>query len=255
MKQQQPPRAEIMLEVRLDETSTHQDSRRNYETIYSQVGNIAQSQSFYLWVLELLQLQPGELYLDVSCGQGELLYLAQGKGTLAYGLDLSHNALGIGQRLFGCRRAVAANSQQLPYKSNSFNVISNIGSLEHYLDMSQAVREMARVMMPDGRAFILVPNTFSLLTNVWIAFRQGRTSIDLSQPIQRYAARYEWQELLEENGLVVYRTLKYERERPRIWRDFWTYVRYPKQMIRFLLSPLVPLNLAWSFVFVCRKAN
>jgi ubiquinone/menaquinone biosynthesis C-methylase UbiE len=252
---QQAPKAEIMLEVRLNETRSHEDSLRGYEAAYSQVGNIAQSTSFYLWILNLLNLKPGEQYLDVSCGQAELLYLARQQGVHAHGIDLSHNALINGQQMFGCQQIVTANSQQLPYKSDGFDVLSNIGSLEHYLDMKLAIQEMARVLKPEGRALILVPNTFSLLTNVWIAFRKGRTSIDQYQPIQRYAARYEWHDLLEENGLTVIKTLKYERERPRTWLDFWAYVRYPKQMIRFLLSPVIPLNLAWSFVFVCQKAS
>lgn len=252
---QQTPKAQIMLEARLNGTLTGADSQRGYEAVYSQVGNIAQSDSFYRWILDLLALQPGESYLDVSCGQAELPRLAQQQGIRAHGMDLSHNALITGHTLMRAHNLVTANSQQIPYQSNSFDVISNIGSLEHYLDMAQAVREMARVLKPDGRALILVPNTFSLLTNVWIAFRQGRTSIDPYQPIQRYAARIEWQELLEENGLNVIKTLKYERERPRTWPDFMDYARRPKQMARLLLTPFIPLNLAWSFVFMCHKAR
>lgn len=249
----QKTKAEIMLEVRLNHTRTQADSQQRYEEVYDQVGNIAQSQSFYLWVFDLLQLHPGEIYLDVSCGQGELPYLAQQKNVLAHGMDLSHNALKTGRELIQCNNLVTANSQQLPYKNNSFDVISNIGSLEHYVDMTAAIREMSRVLKPDGRALILVPNTFSLLTNVWIAFRQGRTSIDPFQPIQRYAARYEWQELLEENGLIVKKTLKYERERPRTWSDFMNYLHHPKQMARLILTPFIPINLAWSFIFFCKK--
>ncbi|HRQ38299.1 MAG TPA: class I SAM-dependent methyltransferase [Chloroflexota bacterium] len=252
---QQTPKAHIMLEARLNGVLTGADSQRGYETVYSQVGNIAQSDSFYLWILELLALQPGESYLDISCGQAELPRLAQKKGIQAHGMDLSHNALVTGHTLMQAQNLVTANSQQLPYANKNFDVISNIGSLEHYLDMAQAVREMARVLKPDGRALILVPNTFSLLTNVWIAFRQGRTSIDPYQPIQRYAARYEWQQLLEENGLTVTKTLKYERERPRTRPDLMNYVRRPKQMARLMLTPFIPLNLAWSFVFICHKAR
>ena len=119
--------------------------------------------------------------------------------------------------------------------------------------MKTAVREMTRVLKPGGRAYVLVPNTFSLLTNIWIAFRQGRTSID-QQPIQRYAARLEWQQLVEEYGLVVYKTFKYERERPRTWSDLIHYLSHPKALTRLLLTPIIPLNLAFCFVFVARKS-
>lgn len=238
-----------MLEIRLLEEANGGDSRQAYENLYA-AADISQRTSFYLWLMELFRLQPGGLYLDVSCGRAQLPALAQARGVPAHGLDLSYNALRLAHPPAQC--LVVGNGETLPYRSSSFTVISNIGSLEHYSDMKAAVREMARVLKPGGRAYVLVPNTFSLLMNVWTAFRQGRTSID-QQPIQRYAARLEWQQLLEENGLAVERTIKYERERPRTWPDLLYYLRHPKQLARLLLTPFVPLNLAFCFVFVCHK--
>jgi SAM-dependent methyltransferase len=245
-------KADIMLEVRLRQVKTAADSQSAYDTLYGDAG-ISQAISFYLWMYRILDLQPGDTYLDISCGRGELLQLAQAAGVEAHGVDISFAALQAGRRRLNVANLVSANGQLLPYTDGRFSVVSNIGSLEHYLDMKAAVRETARVMRPDGRAIILLPNTFSLLTNIWIAFRQGRTSID-DQPIQRYAARKEWQQLLEENGLLVTQTRKYERVRPCNWPDLKSYLRQPKEMVRLLLSPFVPLNLAWSFVFTCRKA-
>ncbi len=248
----QLPKAKIILEARLYAIQTDQDSQAVYESVYND-GDISQSDSFYLWILNLLELTAADFLLDVSCGRAEIASLAQASGVKAIGTDISHNALRAGQKIYNSQSLVTANSQLLPFRSNSFTVVSNIGSLEHYVDMETAVREMARVLQPHGRALILVPNTFSLLTNIWIAFRQGKTSIDPYQPIQRYAARYEWQQLLEENGLIVHKTLKYEREFPRTLKDLLTYLRHPKQLIRLFLTPFVPLNLAWSFVFICEK--
>ena len=113
---------------------------------------------------------------------------------------------------------------------------------------------MARVLRPGGRAYVLVPNTFSLLANVWTAFRTGRTSAD-AQPIQRYGARHDWTRLLEMNGLLVRKTFKYERARPRSWADLRHYFRRPKELLRMLATPFVPLNLAWCFLFVCERRS
>lgn len=244
-----PSRPHIMVEIRLPEVATDNDSQQAYEVIYGE-SDITQHFSYYLWLISLFHLQPGESYLDVSCGRADLPNLAKAKGALAHGLDLSHTALksGLSQGV----HLVTGNSQILPYASNSFDVMSNIGSLEHYVDMATAVQEMVRVLKPGGRAYILVPNTFSLLTNIWIAFRQGRTTID-EQPIQRYAARQEWQHLLEDNGLIVDKTLKYEREWPRTRADAFYYLSHPKALARLLLTPFVPLNLAFCFLFVAHK--
>jgi ubiquinone/menaquinone biosynthesis C-methylase UbiE len=246
------PQADIMLEVRLRQVETAADSQNAYDALYSD-GGISQPASFYLWMYQILNLQPDDIYLDISCGRGELLRLAQAAGIDAHGLDISLAAMTYGRQKFGLRKQVVGNGELLPFADEQYTVVSNIGSLEHYLDMKTAVQEMRRVLHPQGRAIILLPNTFSLLTNIWIAFRQGRTSID-NQPIQRYAARQEWQQLLEENGLIVTQIRKYERVWPRNWADLQTYLYRPKELMRLLLSPLIPLNLAWSFVFTCRKA-
>lgn len=244
-------KADVMLEIRLNQVGDTTASQQAYDEIYED-ETFEQRDSFYLWLIDLFKLQPEDLYLDVSCGRGQLSGLAQKKGVRAHGLDLSPTAVKQGQAETGCRGLIVGNSQQLPYASNSFDVVSNIGSIEHYVDMAAAVSEMARVLKSNGRAYILVPNTFSLLQNIWIAFKYGYTSID-KQPIQRYAARQEWQNLLEENGLIVQKTGKYEIERPRTWADFTSYLRHPKRMIRLLLTPFVPVNLAFCFVFTCQK--
>lgn len=244
-------RPEIMLEIRLPDIASDSDSRLAYEAIYTE-GDISQRESFYLWLNDLFALHPNDRYLDISCGRVKLPQLAKENGAIAHGLDLSYAALHAGRAITGVQNVTTGNSQTLPYADNSFDTISNIGSIEHYVDMKAAVSEMTRILKPGGRVFVLLPNTFSLTTNIWLAMRHGYTSID-SQPIQRYAARKEWQALLEEDGLVVEKTLKYEREWPRTRNDLRYYLTHPKEMVRLLFSPFLPLNLAFCFVFIARK--
>lgn len=241
----------ILLEIRLPEIESTQDSKSAYETIYTE-SDISQRDSFYLWLASLFKLRPNEVYLDISCGRAHLIDAVQKHGVHAYGLDLSHTALVSGQKLYGADKLVTGNSQILPLASEAFDVVSNIGSLEHFVDMETAVSEMTRILKPGGRAYVLVPNTFSLMTNIWIAMRQGKTSID-SQPIQRYAARQEWQDIVESAGLVVQNTYKYEREWPRTAADRRYYLTHPKALIRLLMTPFIPLNLAFCFVFEAVK--
>lgn len=240
-------KADILFEIRLNQIESNEQSKLAYDNLYAK-SNISQTHSFYLWLLDLLDLKTEETYLDVSCGQGQLANLALKQGALVHGLDLSYTALQFNTG----PHFVTGNSQQLPYAGSKFDVISNIGSLEHYVNMTKALREMVRVLKPNGRTIILVPNSFSLLHNIWIAFRDGRTNID-KQPIQRYATRLEWQALLEDNGLVVDKTIKYEIERPRTRADWWRYLRHPKKMLRLVLSPFIPLNFAFCFVYFCHK--
>jgi|WetSurMetagenome_2_1015567.scaffolds.fasta_scaffold10238_4 SAM-dependent methyltransferase len=237
-----------LLEIR--RVPIESDSGEAYDTLY-QVESLSQIESFYLWLMDSLRLPPTGRLLDVSCGAGEVVRLVARRGLHATGVDISHVVARVAHRNTAPDGRIAvSNGESLPFLDASFDFVTNIGSLEHFVDPAQGVREMARVLRPGGQAFILVPNTFSLLANVWTAFRTGRTSAD-TQPIQRYGARTDWIRLLEMNGLEVRRTLKYERPFPRSWKDVWYFLQRPKELLRLLATPFVPLNLAWCFLFVC----
>jgi SAM-dependent methyltransferase len=246
MKQQ----GSFLLEIRLQEKN--HDSRLGYDDLYEKTS-LSQIDSFYLWLAKQFNLPDHGTLLDLACGAGEMVRLAGLRGMRAVGLDISdvvaraaswhvqsYGTIGIGQ------------GESIPFADDCFDCVTNIGSLEHFQDPAQGVREMARVLNSQGRAYVLVPNTFSLLTNILIAWRKGITSID-QQPIQRYGARMDWANLLENNGLHVLKTMKYERAWPQRLSDWGYYFRNPKQMIRLLATPFVPLNLAFCFIFICGK--
>lgn len=220
-----------------------------YDNIYRGPG-ILHSESFYRWILDLLQPRAGYRLLDVACGQGRLVQLARARGLDAVGIDLSWAAVVKG--VTDPARVMVADGQRLPFCDQSFDYITCIGSLEHYVDVATGVAEMARLLTPQGKACILLPNLFSVFGNILHAWHTG-CMVDDGQPIQRFATRCEWQNVLHANGLRVIATYKYECEPPRTWRDAVEYFRHPKRLIRLLFTPILPINLANSFVFVCTR--
>lgn len=48
--------------------------------------------------------------------------------------------------------------RSLPFRDDSFDAIYSMGTIEHFDETEQAVREMRRVLKPGGRAIIGVPN-------------------------------------------------------------------------------------------------
>ncbi len=240
-----------MLEIRKKTDTSNAWSKAEYNAIYAG-PRIRLTDSLYTWLVNLLKLQSGRRLLDISCGEGRVAHFATQAGVSAIGLDLSEIALRTAISETGRKDFVVGDAQQLPFSANAFDYVANIGSLEHYLKPAQGAAEMARVLRPGGVACVLLPNIYSLLDNVWYAFRFGRTFED-NQPIQRYAARYEWQDLLEGNGLRVVQTIKYQREWPTNWADIHHYLQRPKALVRLVATPFVPLNLASCFVFLCDK--
>lgn len=240
-----------MIELRVSPSSTGGWTKQGYETIYSGPDEIRQLDSFYAWLLDLIEAVPGRRLLDVACGVGVLPNKAAKLGLKAHGVDLSeeaiHTALTEGSAGF-----VVGNGESLPYPTGYFDYIMSIGSLEHYLDPFLGACEMARVMAPDGKACILLPNLYSILGTVYNALKYGRTVGD-NQPLQRYAALRDWQDMLEQSKFIVERVVKYEREWPRSLRDIGWYLRHPRSLARLLLTPFIPLNWASCFVYLCGK--
>jgi SAM-dependent methyltransferase len=239
-----------LLEIRLDVGS--RDTLQGYNILYEQ-ASLSQIESFYLWLMKKLKLPDQGRLLDVACGAGEVVRLAGQRGLQAIGLDISEVVAQVAARKVNSFGQIGVSQgEYIPFARESFDFLTNIGSLEHFEDPALGVREMARVLKPGGKAFILVPNTFSLLVNVWHAMRTGETLAD-DQPIQRYGARADWIRLLNTNGLKVIHTNRYERPWPYKPSDWGYYLRRPKELIRLLVALFLPLNLAFCFLFICEK--
>ena len=226
------------------------DSTSGYDRIYL-TKPIQHFDSFYIWALGLADPRPGQRILDVSCGAGTLVHLARLAGLRATGVDFARSAIEAGQAAGRRGDFVVGDAEALPFADESFDRVTNLGSVEHYEHPERGVAEMARVLQPGGRAVILVPNSFGY-QHVLYAWRHGRVYDD-GQPLQRYGAQSDWRALIESNGLQVWRVIKYQMVLPRTRADVWWYARQPRKLFQLVVSPLVPLNAANCFVYLCRK--
>lgn len=99
----------------------------------------------------LKDLAPGKM-LDVGCGTGYLMSMAQKKGFDVIGVDPSSGMLEKAKEKFGYddMQLVQSTSDNLPFESETFDVIVASGSLEHVSDLTSTVKEMKRVLKPNG---------------------------------------------------------------------------------------------------------
>src|SRR5580765_6392874 len=91
-----------------------------------------------------------------------ILAWAAHRGARAFGIDIAEPTVIQARAAFagdtGPLRAATADVRTLPFRDASFDAIYSMGTIEHFDETEQAVREMARVLKPGGRAIIGVPN-------------------------------------------------------------------------------------------------
>ena len=241
-----------MIEIRHTGMSSSEDTKRAYDQIYSGDGILLRD-SMYLWLISLLSAQPGESLLDISCGEGQLVRLAQDTGLRAMGMDFSVQGVRRGVERTSRNNFAAADGERMPVADSSVDHVTHIGSLEHYHNPPQGAAEIARVLRPGGSAVVLLPNTFGVLHLGYVA-RHGDV-FDDGQPVQRYASRRAWERMLTAGGLrVTHVTGTSGYVRPRTLSDVAWMARRPAKVARMMLGMLTPANLSNNIVYVCTKA-
>ena len=98
-------------------------------------------------VLAGLSLGPEDRLLDVGCGGGVFLRHAQREtGCSVQGVDHSREMVRLARPL-----AVQGEATALPFEDGAFTAVSSIAAFFFFPDSLGALREMRRVLAPDGR--------------------------------------------------------------------------------------------------------
>lgn len=201
--------------------------------------------------LDLLGATAGSRLLDVSCGAGSLLAAAQERGVNAVGVDLSDEAVRLAKRVVPAAEVAVGAGEALAFRNETFDYVTCLGSLEHFLDMGQGLEEMKRVAKPDGRFCIMVPNQDFLGWKVM--GHQGTAQQDINEHLLPLAA---WRRLFKQHGLSIV----------RVTPDRWHAVRWRSGAAtgaaRFAIGPaleiawrLIPLRWQYQFVFVLERRS
>jgi SAM-dependent methyltransferase len=243
-----------MFEIRHEKMNDLPDTRQAYNKIFQSSG-ILHKDSLYNWIIDLIRPESDRRLLDVACGEGRLVTLAQRRGLQAIGIDFAIKGVYIGSMEASDTDWIVGDGEKLPIADTSIDYITNVGSLEHYISPEDGLAEMARILKKGGRACILVPNAFGLFGNILYVARKGDI-FDDGQPLQRYGTRRTWENMLESVGLHVDRVLGYSeipQAPPRTLHDFIWLVSHPLKIVRYLITSIMPVNLTNHFVFLCSK--
>lgn len=130
---------------------SHTDNKRSlFEKMYHFIKNIALKNKLNL--INSLQSNKGRI-LDIGAGTGDFLSVAKNDGWHTVGVEPSEKAKAIAKS-----KGVSFVEQTSELENNSFDVISMWHVLEHVPDLDAQIKELKRLLKPNGTLIIAVPN-------------------------------------------------------------------------------------------------
>lgn len=233
-------------------SALHTQAREYYnEVYYGEHGSDTMSDRHLRKLAHKLQIQHGQRVLDIACGTGQWLAIVAERGGAVAGVDISDKAIAICQGRFFDGEFFAGPAENLPFPDQTFDVITCLGSLEHFLDPQAALREMRRVAKPDNSFFVFsVPNAGFWLRRLGL-FR-GTAQTNLREEV---LTRLAWQKLFEANGLSV----------ETVWPDWhiidWKWIKagpwfsIPVRAVVAWSLLVFSLDFQYQVYFLCRVNN
>ena len=222
--------------------------RRYYDNVYHKDVSLGQGSALHFRRLaKRLGPWEGKQLLDVGCGGGRWLMAAAKCGANPVGIDISQVAIDACRQMLPDAELHCSSAETLPFKDKSFDVISCLGSLEHFLDPRSALREMVRVAKPAAKFLLCVPNANFLTRRVGLYC--GTQQAEIREEILTLAA---WEDLFNSTGLSVMRR----------WRDLhvlsWSWIGQgkwylmPLRAAQALALPLWPISWQYQVYYLCQ---
>ncbi|TBN04040.1 class I SAM-dependent methyltransferase [Hyunsoonleella flava] len=145
---------------------SHTDSKRNlFEKAYHFVRSISLKKKLKL--INSFSLK-GKTLLDVGCGTGDFLKTSQKNGWQVFGIEPNEKARAIANKKTS--NAVFEIEHLLKFKAHSFDIITLWHVLEHLPNLEEHISIIKKLLKPEGKLIIAVPNYQSYDAKYYKAF-------------------------------------------------------------------------------------
>lgn len=137
----------------------------HYFAPYIETESIHLEKRFKKRIKEIKHLHYPGTILDVGCGAGFFLKLAKQTGYGTQGVELSGYAAGYAKDKLGLS-VFHGELADAPFEKESFDIITLWHILEHVHDPWQFLRQVYRLLKPNGLLAVEVPNIGSLVARM-----------------------------------------------------------------------------------------
>jgi SAM-dependent methyltransferase len=110
----------------------------------------------YSALLDRLNLRTGDAFLDIGCGAGGMLLLAQRRGFAVCGIDASENLVAIARARLPGATIEVGEMEKLPFPDAAFDAAVGVNSFQFASNPIYALCEARRVCRPGGKVTMLV---------------------------------------------------------------------------------------------------
>ena len=170
---------------------SHTDSK---ESLFDKIYQLVKSfmlQKKLSWIQNKKE-HAGKI-LDIGAGTGEFLLTAKKNGWEIFGVEPNSGA-----RDLASEKGLFLNETTSDFKNSEFDVITLWHVLEHVPDLEEQIKELKRLLKPDGLLVIAVPNYKSYDAKVykenWAAYDVPRHLYHFSQnSIQNIFRKYDFE--------------------------------------------------------------
>ncbi len=200
-------------------------------------------------IISYLKNSPSRYLLEIGCGMGtDALVFAEEKFHVT-GIDLAHGHLELAEKLFNLYNESGifryGNAENICFSDQTFGCVYSLGVLHHTPDTQKAIKEIYRVLIPGGRAVIMLYNKLSLNNFThWITRRgfenaKGQTDAPVTQ-------RFTIREILAMCSNFHSCNISVEYLFGAGWGKFYDFM--PKHIYRFLSR-----RIGWHLVVYLQK--
>jgi ubiquinone/menaquinone biosynthesis C-methylase UbiE len=126
---------------------------------HTRLRELETTQETKLWAYNLEE-EEGKQVLDVGCGNGYVTCQFAEAGANVVAIDLTERAVELTQvrlaQLGLTAEVIRADAEALPFGDETFDTVVSFGVIHHTPDTEKAVKELHRVLKPDGRLRLML---------------------------------------------------------------------------------------------------
>jgi SAM-dependent methyltransferase len=230
---------------------SHSDVKKFYETEYYAKDIGKGSLPWHMKVIaQRLGNLDGKKVLDVACGSGDWLADLAGRGAEVAGIDISSRALGACRARLPDADIREGVAESLPFVDGYFDLVTCLGSLEHFLDQPKALQEMRRVAKKDARFLVLVPNAGFLTRR--LGLYKGTDQVTIRETVRPID---DWLQLFHDGGLEAISVWRDLHPLSRHWIANGPIWRWPVRFLQALALSIWPVSWQYQVYFYCRERD